>query len=229
MLGTMPTSIVTLAASERLVLIPYGELLPLALDMIRPHEPTPKLLLGPKAYLVAPDPRTAELYTRAVDAATIYPRVDLAVESPLRLPADEAIAHRVRIRIAKARASRLYPAMRASFRRSAHREERHGRLLAHGPALGERAVATWHNEAFDTLTGWGDLDRYRGDPEYPGEVVCRTPPEDDAEPQWLRLPDDERRLLDHGLSDRDREVAATVEDARADLMGLTDWARVLED
>lgn len=114
--------------------------------------------------------------------------------------------------------------MRATFRRAHEREESHGRLLAFGGELGRAAIATWQNEAFDTLTAWGDLDQFRADPGYSGSVVCKTPPEDGAAPRWARLPEDEALLLDHGLSDRDREVAATARESNAHSLGIRELA-----
>ena len=219
---TGPTA--KLADGEHLVLVPDSDHLPLVLDMLRAHVPEPSFLLGPRVYLIARDRRHAALSELCVIAAREYLHVDLAKESPLRLPVDVQIAHEARMRIAKVRASRLYPAMHATFRRSGQREEAHGRLLAFGAELGSGAVATWQNAAFDTITGWGELERFRSDPDYPGEIACKTSSEDETPPQWLRLPADERLLLDHGLSDRAREVATTVRAAGAHHLGLLERA-----
>lgn len=219
-----------LSDTEQLVLVPDGAVLPLALEMVHVHEAEPRFLLGTHAYLVAADRHQAGTFALAVTAAELYARVDLARETALRLPVSESIGHQARMRVAKARASRLHPGMRASFRRAEKREEAHGRLLAFGPELGTGAIASWQNDAFDTLTGWGDLARFRTDANYPGDVVVNTPAEDGAPPRWLRMPRDETILLAHGLSDRDREVAATVREANAHLLGISErLSDILED
>lgn len=217
----MQSSLFQLGAGQHLVWVPEAASLPLVLEMVRCHEPEPRVVLGGHAYLLAVDRRRQRIFAAAVDAAAIYPTVDLATESPLRLPVAPSIAHDVRIRIAKARASRLDAAMRATFRRAREREEHHGRLLAFDRDLGSRAIASWQNETFDTVTGWGDLQRFRDDPDYAGEVAFLTP-HDEGIPQWLRLPVDETLLLDHGLNADERAAAQTVRDARAHLLGVVE-------
>ena len=221
----MSHAIVTVEAGEFLVHVPDPARVPLVIEMVRPHEPTPRLILGGHAYLVATSEDQARTFRLAVAAADLVDAVDLAAESGLRLPVAEPIARRAKIRIAKVRASKLFAAMRATYRRAERREEHHGRLLATGEELGSRAIASWQNEAFDTLTGWGDLEAFRTDPEYPGDVVCKTSDDDGAVPHWLRLPIDERILLEHGLDPRDREVATSVREARAHTLGIAELPR----
>lgn len=218
----MQTPILTLDTGDLLVLVPDATRLPLTLEMVEPHIAKPRFLLGPNAYLVASGREQAMVIALAVQAAEVYAHVDLARETLLRLPAAPHIEHQARIRIAKVRASRLYAALRASFKRAERREEMHGRLLAFGAGLPGGAIASWQNDAFDTLTGWGDLERFRTDPNYPGDIVCKTSAEDGALPQWLRLPEDPALLLEHGLSAREREVAATVREAKAHLLGISE-------
>ena len=221
----MSHAIVTVEIGEVLVHVPDPARLPLVIEMVRPQEPTPRIVIGAHAYLIATSEAQARIFGLAVEAADLVDAVDLATETSLRLPVAEPIAHRARIRIAKVRASKLFASMRATYRRAERREEHHGRLLASGEELGDRAIASWQNEAFDTLTGWGDLDAYRSDPEYAGDVVCKTSDEDSAVPSWLHLPTDERILLDHGLDPRDREVATSVREARAHTLGIAELPR----
>ena len=221
----MPHAVLTVEAGEFLVHVPDPARVPVVIDMVRPHDPTPRVVLGGHAYLVATSEAQARTFRWVVEAADLIDEVDLATESGLRLPVAEPIALQAKIRIAKVRASKLFAAMRATYRRAERREEHHGRLLAIGEELGSRAIASWQNEAFDTLTGWGDLEAFRTDPEYPGDVVCKTSNDDGAVPHWVRLPTDERILLEHGLDPRDREVATSVREARAHSLGIAELPR----
>lgn len=212
----MPHGFIEIAADERLVLVGDAAKLPLVVEMVRPHVPRVRLLVGPHTYLIARDRASAEACRMAVAAADIYDRVELAHETPLRLPAGRELEHRARVRVAKARASQLYSGMQRAYRRATQREERHGRVLAHGEGI-PGAIATWQNERFQTLMGWGDRESYASDPAYHGDVVCRVPERDAELPQWLRMPEDEGVLLAHPFG-ADPEV--DVRASRAHLLGI---------
>jgi len=216
----MTYTILELSPEDTLVAIPNPIKLPLVLDILKPYY-TPRILIGATSYLVAENLQESKVFHRAVLASEEYGRVSLESEVHLHFPVSDEIAHLVKLRVAKARASRIQDCI-VNVLRGSRSMRSIGSKSIYTSSSWSGAVGTWRTFNGATACGWGDSERFTSDNSYLGELTFILAQELEQPARWVRIPEDDRILLEHNFPTSSERTNVTIETANAKDLGLTE-------
>lgn len=205
---------------DTLVAIPNATKLPLVLDILKPYY-APRILMGFTSYLVAANLEESKIFRRAVFASEEYERVNLESETHLHFPVSDEIAHFVKLRVAKARASKIKDCI-VNVLRESRNVRSFGSKSIYTSSSWNGAIGTWRTFHGETACGWGDFERFTSDNSYLGDLTFILAQELEQPASWIRMPEDDRILLEHNFPISGERTNVTIETANAKDLGLTE-------
>jgi hypothetical protein len=200
------TTFLNLAENQTLISIPNPTELPLILELLKSNRP--KVIMEGGSYLVAEDEKQARACRRAIIAADEYARVDLSIDTKLAEYLREedksrvseilgdTTAHAIKLKIAKAKASKFAELILQSFGNWQTVERNIYKLQGIDDHI------RLYSEGFsgDPLTiGWGNYDKFKAS-SYIGELAFQIKSKHEPYPiTWIRLPENDAFLLEHNF------------------------------
>jgi hypothetical protein len=210
---------IRLSKDQHLIEIPKDAPLSIVQEVLEPYEP--RIYLAGSCYLLANTCFERFIFNRAIRSAQLFESVNLDTESSLNSNSSSEISHLVKLRIAKAKASLLAEAIVNCYQdRYPGQLSRVDGKEIYTSALWPNAIASWRTIHGNYCFGWGNKDRFLQEKEYGGDYCFLIAQETKAY-KWVRIPSDDRLLLEHRLPISQVLPEPSLENSNALLLGIT--------